>query len=253
MMNHNIKLTLQYDGTGFNGWQVQAKHKDARTVQGVLEAAVSKINGSKTSVTGAGRTDSGVHALGQVANFFTEKDLPVSKWPEAINSLLPPDVIVLNAEKKPEEFHARLNAVGKTYKYYIINSKYPDIFIRNHTSHIPHKLDIDKVFYAAKKIEGTHNFKSFCASGSSVKHFERNVFDVSLELKGDILVFSITADGFLYKMVRMIVGTLIEIGKEKKSPEWISEILETEGREKGGPTAPARGLYLEKVYYNSVS
>jgi len=246
----NIKLTIQYDGTYFNGWQVQRKHPEARTVQSVIQNALQKIVKEPVHVIGAGRTDAGVHARGQVANFRTSNPIPEEKWPVALNSILPPDVAVIGAEEVPGDFHAQYSAAGKTYHYYILNSKYPDVFLRNYAYFEPRELDLEKMQQAALRLKGTHNFKSFCAVGSGVRTFERTVTDIGFVRRGRLLIFKITADGFLYKMARSIVGTLLEIGKNRYPPDWIDEVLKAEDRKRGGPTAPPQGLVLYRVYYD---
>ncbi|HBT20937.1 MAG TPA: tRNA pseudouridine(38-40) synthase TruA [Peptococcaceae bacterium] len=248
-MKANIKLTIQYDGTNFNGWQVQKMHPQARTVQGVLEKALERIVKEPIKLIGAGRTDSGVHAKGQVANFHTTRPIPVEKWPIALNSILPPDVAVIEAEEVPEKFHARYWAKRKTYYYYILNRRYPDVFLRNYAYYISQKLNLEDMRRAAQLILGTHDFRSFCAAGSSVKNYRRTVFEADFSFKGELLIFKITADGFLHKMVRLIMGTLIEIGRGKYPSSWMKEVLEARDVKKSGPAAPPHGLYLCKVYY----
>jgi len=250
LVTANIKLIVQYDGTNFNGWQVQKKHPQARTVQAVLEKALERIVKEPVKLIGAGRTDSGVHAKGQAANFHTQNPIPVEKWPAALNSILPPDVAVVGAEEVPEEFHARYWAKKKTYLYYILNARYPDVFLRNYAFHLPQKLNLEDMQEAARFILGTHDFKSFCAAGSSVKNYRRTIFEAGFSMQGELIVFKITADGFLYKMVRSIVGTLLEIGKGKYPPCWMQEVLEAQDRKKSGPTAPPHGLFLYKIFYD---
>ncbi|NLO89540.1 MAG: tRNA pseudouridine(38-40) synthase TruA [Clostridia bacterium] len=250
MVTANIKLIIQYDGTNFNGWQVQKKHPHTRTVQAVLEKALKCIVKEPVTLIGAGRTDSGVHARGQVANFLTQNPIPVEKWPAALNSILPPDVAVVGAEEVPAEFHATYWAKKKTYHYYILNARYPDVFLRNYALHVPQRLNFGDMREAARFILGTHDFKSFCAAGSSVKNHRRTIYEADFSIEGELIVFKITADGFLYKMIRSIVGTLLEIGKGKYPPGWMQEVLEARDRKKSGPTAPPHGLYLDRVFYD---
>ena len=252
-MGANIKLLVQYDGTGFNGWQVQAGHPDARTVQWELRKAVQKITQESTVVIGAGRTDAGVHARGQVAGFKTCSPIPVEKWPDALNSLLPPDVRVIEAVQVPPIFHAQHSAVKKTYCYYILNTPLPDVFLRNFMLHVPAALSVGRMQEAAQHLMGTQSFKSFCAAGSNVKTFERSVYTAELSASGGRVIFTITADGFLYKMVRSIVGTLLEIGLNKKPSGWMREVLDAQDRKAAGFTAPPHGLVLESVDYNDFS
>lgn len=254
MMTANIKLTVQYDGTAFNGWQIQRGQPGSRTVQSELKRAVETIVREPVSLVGSGRTDAGVHARGQTANFLTSKPIPEDKWAVALNSLLPADIRVTGAREVPEEFHAQYSATGKTYCYYIRNSPYEDVFTRHFTLSCSQYLDVKEMERAASRLVGTRNFEAFSASGSKVDNFERRIFEAGFELQGgrhqdDLLVFQISANGFLYKMVRTIVGTLLEIGRGKHTPQWIDEIIESRNRDFAGPTAPPHGLVLEKVWY----
>ena len=249
-MKSNIKLTLQYDGTDFNGWQIQSGHLSARTVQGELSQALNRIVEEPVTLIGAGRTDSGVHARGQVASFCTSRPIPEDKWPAALNSILPEDIRVIAAEEVPPAFHAQYDAVKKMYCYYLLNTEHEDVFLRRYSLHCRHTLDMDNMSRAAAMLLGTRNFKSFCASGSSIGSFERSIYQADLFPQGNTLVFRITADGFLYRMVRTIVGTLLEIGRGKQPPEWMEQVIAARDRERAGPTAPPQGLVLEKVWYS---
>jgi tRNA pseudouridine38-40 synthase len=245
----NVKLEVQYDGTDFNGWQIQEGQTGSRTVQSELKQAVEKIVKEPVVLIGAGRTDAGVHARGQVANFITAKPIPEEKWVPALNSLLDGDIRVTAAEEVPLEFHAQHSALKKMYCYYILNSRYADVFLRRYTLHCTHPLDIEGMSAAVESLKGRKDFRAFCASGSSVKSFERTIYQADIFSRGKLLVFRITADGFLYKMVRTVVGTLLEIGKGKQPPEWMESLIEGGERIKAGPTAPPQGLVLEKVWY----
>lgn len=218
-------------------------------MQGVVEKAIEEIVGGSVRLMGSGRTDAGVHAKGQVANFHTNNPIPVDRWVFALNCLLPPDVVVTNAEEVPTDFHAQYSAVGKTYYYYIWNNICQNTFLRNYSHHVRRKLRLSAMEEAASYLKGTHNFRSYCSSGSSVKNFVRTIKAIDFETREQILIFQITADGFLYKMVRTIVGTLLEIGMGKYPPEWIKEVLSARSREAAGPTAPAHGLFLQEVFY----
>lgn len=253
-MTTNIKVTLQYDGTDFNGWQIQKGQPGSRTVQSELKRAVEKIVGEPISLVGAGRTDAGVHARGQTANFFTSKPIPEDKWTVALNSVLPEDIRITDAGEVPQEFHAQYSAIGKTYCYYIRTSPCEDVFTRHFSLHCPRPLEVSRMEYAAARLVGTRNFQAFCSSGSKVENFERRIFEAGFMLQNgmcqeDLLVFQISANGFLYKMVRAIVGTLLEIGRGKHDPQWIDAIIESRNRDLAGPTAPPHGLVLEKVWY----
>ncbi len=256
----NIKLTLQYDGTAFNGWQIQRGQPGSRTVQSELKQAVETIVREQVSITGAGRTDAGVHARGQTANFFTSKPIPEDQWAVALNSVLPRDIRITGAEEVPREFHSQYSATGKTYCYYIRTGAYEDVFSRHFSLHCPRPLDVKSMEQAAAGLVGIKNCEAFCSSGSKVENFERRIFEAGFvrlacftpqngSHQDDLLVFQISANGFLYKMVRTIVGTLLEIGWGKHEPQWMEEIIESRNRVLAGPTAPPHGLVLEKVWY----
>jgi tRNA pseudouridine38-40 synthase len=254
MMTANIKLTLQYDGTAYNGWQIQRGQPGLRTVQSELKNAVETIVREPVSLVGSGRTDAGVHARGQVANFFTSKPIPEEKWVVALNSVLPADIRVTDAREVPVDFHAQYSATGKTYCYYIMNSPYEDVFTRHFTFNCSQCLDVEEMEQAAAHLVGTKNFEAFSASGSKVDNFERTIFEAGFRFQSgryqeNLLVFQIAANGFLYKMVRTIVGTLLEIGRGKHAASWIEEIIASRNRDLAGPTAPPQGLILEKVWY----
>lgn len=244
----NIKLTVEYDGTNYHGFQKQAGRQLA-TIQELLEDRLSILTKETIQVTAAGRTDAGVHALGQVVNFMTSVNIPMSKFPLAINSLLPKDIVVKQAEIVPTEFNARFSPVSKTYRYTIYNSRIPSVFLRNYAYHVPVILDVDNMKLAARQMVGRHDFRSFCASGSSAKTFTRNLMDIEVVRQQDVITIEATADGFLYHMVRIIVGTLVEVGKGKLSPTQITDIISAKRREAAGPTAPPQGLCLLKVVY----
>ncbi|MBO8169422.1 MAG: tRNA pseudouridine(38-40) synthase TruA [Thermoanaerobacteraceae bacterium] len=244
-----IKLVVQYDGTEFNGWQIQSKQSQSRTVQYELERALKALTGEAIRVEAAGRTDAGVHARGQVVSFATTSLVPVDRYPVALNSLLPEDIVVVSSEAVDEGFHARYWAKKKTYVYRIINRPFPDVFWRRYAYHIRSPLDVARMQEAACHFEGEHDFRSFCASGSSVKNYVRRVEECMVQRQGDLIALSITGDGFLYNMVRIIAGTLIEVGLGKRSAAEIPEIIEARDRKTAGHTAPAHGLTLEKVIY----
>lgn len=261
----NVKLVVQYDGTDFNGWQIQTGQPDSRTVQKELRQAVETIVKEPVTLLGAGRTDAGVHARGQVASFTTTKPIPEHCWPAALNSILPYDIRVISAREVSHDFHPQYCAEKKLYCYYILNSRYADVFFRRYSLHCPRPLDLEMMNKAAACFIGTHDFQAFCTSGSSVENFVRTVYQAEflpLEgavlsggshegslLRGRLLVFRISADGFLYKMVRSVLGTLLEVGYGKRSPQWVEEIIRSQDRCKAGPTAPSHGLFLEKVWY----
>lgn len=248
----NIKLVMEYDGTGFAGFQIQPS---GRTVQGVLQEALKRLTGEPVKLIGAGRTDAGVHARGQVANFQTESSIPGERFAPALNGgrCMPGDLRILESSEAPPEFHARYSATRKTYEYLVYRKTEGAVMHRDHALILTEALDLDAMREAAAYLMGTHRFKSFCASGSGVKRLVRTVKELAVEERGEWLKFTVTADGFLYHMVRNIVGTLLLVGEGKISPEDVKTILESEDRRRAGPTAPAQGLYLVRVEYNPVT
>ena len=242
----NIKLTIEYDGTNYQGWQ---KQKRGSTIQNTLEEAIRVVTNEEIEVIGSSRTDAGVHAKGFVANFKTNSKIPSEKYREAINHKLPKDIVILNSEEVDEEFHARYNARGKTYSYSILNRDVPSAINRNYLYHVKRKLDIEAMKEACKYFIGTYDFSAFKSSGSSVKTTIRTIFELYIEENNDIIKVYVTGDGFLYNMVRIIVGTLIMVGSNKIKPNEIENIIAEKDREKAGICVPATGLVLEKVYY----
>lgn len=242
----NIKLTLAYDGTDFAGFQVQPGR---RTVQGELTAALEKILGERVGVIGAGRTDAGVHARAQVANFQTAARLPVERLPAALNSCLPPDITVWRAEEVPARFHARYDARGKTYRYLIDRAPHRAPFLRRYSWHLTLPLDAAAMRAAAAPLCGEHDFSSFCAAGSASPNHVRTLQRLAVGEEGDLLLVEAKADGFLYKMVRNLVGTLVEVGRGALAAEDVERILAGRDRRLAGPTAPPQGLILWEVEY----
>lgn len=242
----NIKLTLEYDGTNYGGWQKQSNNK---TIQGELEKAISKATGEEVEVTGSSRTDAGVHARGMVANFRTNSPIPADRFREAVNRNLPDDIAILKSEEVNDSFHARYNTKGKTYSYTIVN-RYEKVSIgRNYIYHVKDSLDIAKMEKACTFFIGKHDFSAFKTNGSSVKTSVRTISELYIKKDDDIIKIFITADGFLYNMVRIIVGTLVEVGKGKIDPVNIKNIIDSRDRTKAGPCVKPNGLVLEKVYY----
>ena len=225
----NLKITIQYNGSNYCGWQ---KQPDSLGIQGTIEKAIHDITREEVKLTGSGRTDAGVHALGQVANFKLENAIPVDKIPNALNSKLPKDISIIDCTEVDDEFHSRYNAKGKTYRYLIHNSVYRSPIYKDISYHVKYDLDFDKMVKESKYLIGTHDFKGFMSSGSSVK-------DTVLEVEGN---------GFLYNMVRIIVGTLVDIGRGRINKS-LKEIVESKSRSECGHTAPAHGLFLKKVDY----
>ncbi len=242
----NIKLTIEYDGKDFNGWQ---KQPNKLNIQGTIEQAIKAITGEEIELNASGRTDAGVHALGQVANFKTNSQIPIEKFAIAINSRLKRSIVIKKAEEVDERFHSRLNCKKKTYRYVINNSFEGSAIYRNLETHIPQKLDIDKMKQAIKYFEGEHDFKAFKASGTSSKSSVRTIYETNLYQENDRIFIELTGNGFLYNMVRIIAGTLVDVGLGKIKPEEISQIIKEEKRENAGKTLPPNGLYLLKVMY----
>lgn len=247
MHNRNIKLTIEYDGTNYHGWQSQI---NAVAIQDIIKDAVEKLTGESCKLIGSSRTDVGVHALGQVANFMTSSSIPAERFSYALNHILPDDIVIKKSESVTEHFHAQYSALGKKYRYLIYNESQPSAILRNRTWQIFKKLDIEPMKRAAKYFEGTHDFSAFRSTGSGVKKSIRTISESKLDICEDnILSFEIAGDGFLYNMVRIIVGTLVGVGLGKISESSVQHIIESQDRKKAGKTAPAHGLYLVEVYY----
>ena len=242
----NIKITIEYDGKDFSGWQ---KQPNKLNIQGEIERAIEEITGEKVDLIASGRTDAGVHALAQVANFKIEKDIPIEKIPYALNSKLKKSIRVKSAEEVDEKFHSRYTCKRKTYRYVINNSVQGTAIYRNLQYHFPEKLDEEKMNKGIKYLIGEHDFKSFKASGTSSKSSVRTIYDAKVTREGDIVTIEHTGNGFIYNMVRIISGTLIDVGIGKTKPEEVKEILEAKDRLKAGKTLPPTGLYLLNVKY----
>ncbi len=246
----NLKLTLAYDGSRFHGWAVQP---DVPTVQGALIETLQAVTQEKVRVYGAGRTDAGVHALGQVANFKTRSTIPVENFQRALNALLPAEVRVLKAEEVPSQFHARWHATGKTYRYRILRASVCPPFDARRVYHYPYPLDAGAMMAAAPDFEGSHDFSSFAAwdSEDAEESRVRTVTFSRLERddQRDELVYTVRGRAFLRYMVRKMVGTLIAIGKGNIARDGIPAILEARDRSLAGPTAPPEGLYMVEVFY----
>lgn len=242
----NIKLIIEYDGTNYQGWQRQ---KNAPTIRKAIEDAISHMTHEKVEVIAAGRTDSGVHALNQVANFHTHSKIPVEGFVKGLNSLLPPDVVIKGASNVPMDFHARYNCKAKTYDYYILNRATPSAIHRNYSWFVPQILQLAPMRRCLKLVIGKHDFSSFQATGSSTKDSLREVYGAYLRKQNDLICLSIEANGFLRHMVRNVVGTLVDVGTGKKAPSDFVVILASKNRALGGATAPPQGLFLREVRY----
>ncbi len=243
----NIKLLIEYDGTNYLGWQVQAM---GLTIQGMIEEKLKLLTGENIRLIGSGRTDSGAHALEQVAHFKVQNRMDAGTIQKAINSLLPPDIVIKKVEEVEENFHARKQARSKVYEYRILNTPIRSVFHSRYAWHIPQKLDWKEVKKATQKLVGEHDFSSFRSTGTPTKTAIRKVFRAEWKRGRDGLIrFEIEASGFLKQMVRAIVGTLVEVGRGRISSEEFQGILESKDRKEAGPTAPAHGLFLKKVKY----
>jgi tRNA pseudouridine38-40 synthase len=249
-----FKLTLAYDGTDFAGWQRQPA---ARTVQGELEAAIERITQERSKCIASGRTDAGVHALGQVVSFQSETKLDGPTLTKALNAELPEDMLVFEAVEAAPSFHALRDAVRKRYRYVIQDGRLPDLFDRKYVWHVYQRLDVESMKTAAAALVGTHDFASFETAGSPRLTTVRTIFDLSIERRPaeltDRVVIEVEADGFLYNMVRNIAGTLVAVGKGKEPPTWPAQVLDLQDRTQAGMTAPARGLFLVWVEYPEIS
>ena len=241
-----ILLTVEYDGTNYAGWQRQI---NGFAVQQVLEEALQKATKERIVVTGASRTDAGVHALGQAVHFDTESRIPPEKYPFVLNTMLPRDVRVHAGREVPEGFHARFMTCGKRYTYRIVNSRHASAIRRNTHVHVPLPLDLAPMQEAAKQLLGTHDYAAFQAAGGTAKTTVRTITKADLVQMGDEIILTVEGDAFLYNMVRIIAGTLIEIGLGRRTVNAFSEAYETLDRLSLGVTAPPQGLELTKVYY----
>ncbi|MFN3534115.1 MAG: tRNA pseudouridine(38-40) synthase TruA [Desulfatiglandales bacterium] len=242
----NLKLVITYEGTDFSGWQYQ---KEGRTVQASIEEAVERITGERLRVIGAGRTDAGVHALRQVANFKTLSTIPTQNLKRALNSLLPQDLKILEIEEVPLEFHARHSAKAKVYEYRVLSSEAPDVLRRRFVWQIPYRLRDEFLRASLKYIVGEHDFSSFRSTGSGVKSPVRTMYEADLRVEGELYRFIFRANGFLRHMVRNIVGTLVQMSLKERTPEEFLYLLEKRDRTLAGPKAPPQGLYLVEVIY----
>ena len=246
-MTRNIALVLAYDGTDFHGWQRQP---GLRTVQGELEKALTQLTGATPNCNASGRTDAGVHAIGQVVNFQTESRHEPATFVKALNALMPPDVRVREAREAPPDFHATLSAVSKRYRYVIDNGRVAaDPFTLRYAWHVYLPLDVAAMQQAGRALVGTHDFRSFETEWPNRKTSVRTITDLAVERDGDRVRVEVEADGFLYNMVRAIAGTLMLVGTGKRPEAWVGDVLEAQTRVEAGPTAPPQGLFLLHVRY----
>ncbi len=244
---NNYKMILQYEGTRYQGWQRQESTEN--TVQGKLELLLTRMCGQKVEIQGSGRTDAGVHARGQVANAHLETRMTPEEIRDYMNRYLPEDIGVLSVEMVPDRFHSRLLAKGKTYCYQVINSGIPHVFDRRYAYVYKEKLDVGAMRRAAEQLTGAHDFAAFTSAKKSKKSTVRTIDSITIEQEGDILRFLFSGDGFLFHMVRILMGTLLEVGEGKRRPEEMAGILAGRDRSLAGPLVPAVGLTLMEVRY----
>lgn len=242
----NIKIKIEYEGKNFNGWQ---KQPDKLNIQGEIERAIFDVTGEEVELTASGRTDAGVHSLGQTANFKMENNMPIEKIPLAINSKLKKSIRVQTAEEVDGRFHSRYNCKGKKYRYIINNAPIESALYKDLELHISQRLDIEKMREAVKYFVGKHDFSAFKSSGTSSKNSIREIYKAEIIEDGDRVKIELTGSGFLYNMVRIISGTLVDVGLGKTKPNQISDIIESKDRAMAGKTLPPQGLYLVEVYY----
>lgn len=243
----NYKLTISYDGSRYKGWQ-RLGDTDM-TVQGKIEEVLFKMFFEPVEVYGSGRTDAGVHAVGQIANFKIDKDVPTKEIKEYLYRYLPDDIVVTSVKKVEDSFHARLSAVEKTYVYKIYNDYYHDPFIRKETLHVQERLELESMKKAAAYFIGTYDFTAYTTARSKKKSMERQILEIDILKSGHEIDISITGNGFLHNMARKIVGTLIEVGLGRMKATEVPGIISSKDRSKTGPIAPAKGLYLYHVKY----
>lgn len=243
-----LKCVIQYDGTNYSGFQIQP---NGVTIQGKIEQALTKMHkGEHIRVIPSGRTDKGVHAMGQVIHFDTTIQIEAFKWKRALQTLLPADIKVKSIEKAEKTFHAQHDTIGKEYRYFVLHQKETDIFRRHYTYHVPFDLDVAAIQEACTYVLGTHDFTSFCSMKTHIKGEKvRTISEASCIKEGNELIFTFKGDGFLYNMVRILVGTFLAVGKGYFQPEDVREMLEAKDRTKSGMTAPANGLFLWDVLY----
>jgi tRNA pseudouridine38-40 synthase len=242
----NIQIIIEYDGSNYCGWQRQ---ENGISVQQKLEEAVVSITKEKSSLIGASRTDAGVHALGQSANFYTNSKIPIEKFAFAINSKLSDDIAVIKAMERDDNFHSRYHAKQKTYIYQIFTRRISSPFLKNYAYHCFYDVNLEKMIEGSKYIIGEHDFMAFMASGSQSKTFVRTIHEINIYKKKDLISIEVTGNGFLYNMVRILSGTLLYAAIGKMKPSDIKTIIQSKDRKLAGATLPACGLYLKEIVY----
>lgn len=243
----NIKLTIEYEGTAYSGWQSQ---NDVVGIQEVIETAIKKITGEKVKLVGSGRTDAGVHAMGQVANFYTKSSIPANKIKIPLNINLPDDIKIIESVEVDSDFHSRFSATKKRYRYIIYNGKMPRPLYRSYSYHVSRNLNIDEMRKASKYFIGEKDFKSLMGRGAVVHTTVKKLYSIEISQNGEFIEIVVEGKSFLKNMVRIIVGTLIFVGIGRIKSKDVEKIIEGRKRSLAGPTAPAHGLFLEKVYYD---
>lgn len=246
-MTRKFKLIIEYEGTRYHGWQVQP---NGLTVQEVLQSCLKKITQEQASVVGSGRTDAGVHAEGQVAHFRTASTMTAHQFMMAFNSLLPNDIVIKNVAEVPDDFHAQRSAVRKMYRYTILNREYPSALQHNRCNFIQYPLDVESMRLAKTYLEGKHDFSAFRASNCEARNPVREIYRIGISKKGDFITLEFDGNGFLKYMVRNIVGTLIQVGRNKLQAKEMKTILDSRDRKNAGPTARPYGLCLVEVFYD---
>ncbi len=244
----NIRLLIQYEGTRYQGWQRQESSDN--TIQGKLEKLLGQMCGEAIELQGSGRTDAGVHAQGQVANFHTSSSMPVEEMLRYMNGYLPQDIAVIEVSEASPRFHSRLNATGKCYQYQVWNSEVPNVFLRRFALEYPQPLDLDAMRKASAYLLGEHDFKAFTSTKKGKKSTVRRIDRIGIEQNGSLVTFTFQGNGFLYHMVRILMGTLLEVGSGQRAADSMSELIASKDREKAGALVPAKGLTLVKVEYS---
>ncbi len=243
----NIRIKVVYEGTRYQGWQKQESTDN--TIQGKLERLISRMCEEQIIIQGSGRTDAGVHSLGQVSNFQTESAMTLEEMQKYMNQYLPEDIAVTGISETAPRFHSRLNATGKRYSYRVWNSSVPNVFLRNFAYTVEENLDVKAMEKAVAGLLGEHDFKAFTSTKKGKKSTVRRIDAIDIKKEGDLLTFTFTGNGFLYHMIRILMGTLLEVGKGERSADSMEEILRSKNRENAGPLVPAKGLILEEVFF----
>ena len=252
--SRTLRLLIEYDGTGYCGWQRQdGAAARAPSVQATLEGAAREVTGEQVEVVGAGRTDAGVHAWGQAAHLVTSCRIPAARFPGALNAHLPGDICVLEAREAPEGFHARFDAIARTYRYEVLNRPAPSALLRDRAHHVSEPLDLDAMAQALAPCVGRHDFAAYCGAGSGPKTTVCTVREAAWRGDGERIVLEITADRFLRHMVRMLVGTLLRVGRGRLPADAPGKFLADSDNARTGPTVPAHGLYLVRVEYRDAT